>query len=97
MSYSKTVASYPDWFLPLASEFEAPTLTRRKAYILPDHKAALRLRAQLYGFLYAMRHEGLDKLYPNFQSVRLVIRENELHILHANEYLPRPPEKQNEA
>lgn len=87
---SKNIESYPTWFLALADEFEAGL--RRKVYILPDHKAATRLRQQFYGFLRVLRREG-QSMYPAFGTVRLVIEQNELHILHVDEFIPQPPTK----
>lgn len=99
MTTAKVLESYPNWFMALANEFE-PGLAhdeaiKSKVYILPDRKAALRLRQQLYGFLRAIRREATT-MYPNFLTVRIVIEANELHILHVDKFIPQPPEKPNE-
>lgn len=99
MASPKALESYPNWFIALANEFE-PGLAhdvaiKSKVYLLPDQKAALRLRQQLYGFLRAIRREAAS-MYPHFLTVRIVIEANELHILHVDKFIPQPPEKPHE-
>jgi hypothetical protein len=92
MAAPKELTAYPDWFMALANEFEGPERIQSKTYILPDRAAALRLRQQFYGFLRALRAGG-QAMYPNFQTVRIAIQANELHIMHVDHFIPQPPEK----
>lgn len=83
---------YPGWMLALAADFEPPTALRKRVYELADPAEARTLRSQLYGFQRALEHDA-RAMYPNFLSTRLVIRGSELHIIHADDYIPQPPEK----
>lgn len=77
--------------MALANEFEEGLDTR--TFLLPDHKAALRLRQQLYGFIRALGRSDALKDYPRFQTVRIVVDENELTIMHVDRFIPQPPIK----
>ena len=92
MPSSKHLTSYPDWFMTLANDFESGVDTR--TYILPDHKSALRLRQQLYGFLRALRRDNVLTQYPRFQTVRIIVAENELTLQHVDNFIPQPPIKE---
>lgn len=94
MSTPKRLSAYPDWMLELAASFEAPALKRKVTLTFPDASAARRARNGLRGFINALERSGMLNDYPNFQTVRLVIDDGRLHILHVNEYLPRPTEIQ---
>lgn len=90
MSVPTRVTSYPTWMLRMADEFE--TGTRVKVLNLPDRKTAEKYRRNIYGFRNALERAGMFPMYPNFQTIRLAIRGNDLHIMLADELLPNPGE-----
>lgn len=90
MSHSRRVETYPEWMLRLAARFEAPSFERKVELTLPDKPTAQRYRQQLHGFRDAMEHSGLIAQYPNFRSVRMLVKDKTLTLIHADDFLPPP-------
>lgn len=88
MAFPQKVTSYPDWFMDVARRIEDGTERIILAY--PTPQDAMRVRQQFHGFLGAMERAGMFPMYPRFQTMRLAIRGNDLHIMTANEFLPKP-------
>ena len=88
MATPRRLEAYPDWMLAVARRFENGD--RRVTLNAGSPAMAKRYRQQLYGFIRAMERDGMLSQYPNFQTVRLVIEGDSLHILHVDEYLPQP-------
>lgn len=94
MPSPRTLEKYPYWMIEAAGSFEPPQSRRSLVYTLPDVAAAKSLRLQFYGLQRVLRRDSM-KDYPNFISCRLVIRGSDLHIIHADDFIPQPPEKQD--
>jgi len=88
MSAPRSSRNYPDWFIDLAMEFNEIS---EKTLTFPSPKVARETRRLLYGFRGALSRD-LPGRYKNFQTIRIAIQGNTLHIMNMNLYLPPPPE-----
>lgn len=90
MSTPKRLTSYPNWMMDLARSFEAPTFKREATLDFPDAISARRAQNSIRGFITALERANMLNDYPNFQTVRLVLEDTRLHIMHVDVYLPQP-------
>lgn len=90
MSSPVKVERYPYWMVEVAGRFSPPTSSKREVIHLADGREAQRYRRFFAGLQNALERSGQRGDYADFLSVHFIVRGSDLHLLHADEYIPRP-------